>query len=78
MKGTNHIQAKQQGQSRVEKPYMRFAGFLKGLPPDLSMRKGFSSKAVHETGFKPTSQRQPAPQDCSAAKCRRQENANLF
>ncbi len=26
MKGTNHIQAKQQRQSLAEKPYMRFAG----------------------------------------------------
>jgi hypothetical protein len=26
MKGTNHIQATQPRQSRVEEPYMRFAG----------------------------------------------------
>ncbi len=28
----------------AERPYMRLAGVVKNMPPDLSMRKGFSTR----------------------------------
>ena len=31
--------------SKVDKPFMRLAGSIRGLPRDLSQRKGYSTKA---------------------------------
>ena len=32
-------------EAKVDKPFMRLAGSLRGLPPDLSQRRGYSTKA---------------------------------
>ena len=39
-------------ESREERPFMKYAGCINGLPRDLSMRKGFSNSVGNERSRK--------------------------